>query len=95
MHSRDNLDCPYLQVCKDQEDISFTRVGDPHLAAVDQVVITVVNCTSLESKCIGTGSSFRQAEASHAFGGEFGKVAALDVFVTVLANKGTNQGVLM
>jgi len=79
-----------LHIGKDQEDISFTRIGNPHLGTAKDIVIVLFNSTSLKSKSIRTGTRFGQTETTNRLGGQFGEESLLDIGITVLANKGTN-----
>ena len=49
-------------VGEDEENLGLVRVGDPHLGAVDDPVISILGGTRLESKGVGSGASFRETE---------------------------------
>lgn len=84
----------YLHISKDQKDISFTRIGDPHLGSVQQVMVAFIFSPSLESKSISARSRFREAERTNGIGGQTGEISLLDICIAILANKGTHQSVL-
>ena len=69
------------------EELSLSRVGDPHLAAVDDVVLAIVRLldVGLHGEGIRARRGLRKAErAQHAFR-EAGHVALTEVVVGVLA----------
>lgn len=82
-------------VGKNEEDLGLARVGDPHLGAVEDVVVAVLDCAGLEGKGIRAGTGLGQAEASDGVGGEAGQVSLLDIIRGVLAEQGVDQGVLI
>jgi len=45
-------------------EVRAGRVGDPHFAAVDHVVIAVLACVGLEPGHVGAGAGFRDADAT-------------------------------
>lgn len=84
----------YLHISKYQKDISFTRIGDPHLGSVQQIMVAFIFSPSLESKSISARSGFREAERTNGIGGQAGKISLLDIRVAILSDEGTHQSVL-
>lgn len=88
------LSFKYLRVGKDNKDISFTRVTDPHLATIQDIVIALVLSTGLQSKSITAGTSFRDTETANGIGGQTGEILFLEFLATPLADNSVGKGVL-
>lgn len=80
----------HLHVGKDQEDISFLGVGDPHLGSIQDVMVTLVFSSGLQAESITSGTSLGKAEASNLVGSQLRKVSLLNIRASILAEKGSN-----
>jgi len=80
----------HLHVGKDQEDISFLGVGDPHLGSIQDIMVTLVFSLGLQTKSITSGTSLGKTEASDLVGCQLRKVSLLDILASILAEKSSN-----
>lgn len=83
-----------LHVGKDDKHFGFTRVTDPHLATIDDIVITLVFSTGLESKGIATSTSFRDTETTDGISSKASQVLFLKIIVGPFTDHGVGQSVL-
>lgn len=83
-----------LHISKDNKDLGFGRVGDPHLATVQNIVIALVFSTSLKSESIRASTSFRDTETANSVSSETGEILFLELRGSVFADHSVGQGVL-
>ena len=73
-----------LRLGVDHQSVSIRAVGDPHLAAVEQVVATLVFGLQLHADHVGAGTRLTHRQSAHMFtADELGQVLLLLGFVAV------------
>lgn len=83
-----------LHVGKNDKDLGLSRVTNPHLTTVQDVVITLIFSTSLKSEGIGTSTSFGDTETTDGISGKTSKVLLLQFVGCIFTDDCVSQGVL-
>lgn len=83
-----------VEVGKDDEEVGFHGVGDPHLAAGDGEAVGGLTGLGGHGEGVGAGDGLRQAEGGDGVGGQLGEPLLLQGLGAVLDDGGVAQRVV-
>jgi hypothetical protein len=83
-----------VDVREHEEDVGFVAVGDPQLAAVDDIPVPGFGRARLERKGVAARTGLGEAVRADRAGGELGQIALLDVAVAPAHERVDDERVL-